>query len=58
MQTIGLTEVTITYHSPSVRERPIWGALVPYDQVWRCGANENTIISISGDVVVEGQPPD
>lgn len=54
MQTIGLTDVTITYHRPGVKERVIWGDLVPYDKVWRTGANEATTIEFSGDVMIEG----
>jgi hypothetical protein len=54
--TIGSTSVTINYSSPRVRDREIWGSLVPYGQVWRAGANEATTIEFSGDVVVEGQP--
>ena len=38
--TIGTAGITINYGSPSVKEREIWGALVPYDKVWRTGANE------------------
>lgn len=55
-QTVGLTEIEIVYHRPLVNDRPIWGALVPYDQVWRAGANDNTTIRFSTDVKVEGQP--
>ncbi|MEO0470521.1 MAG: DUF2911 domain-containing protein [Bacteroidota bacterium] len=55
-QTIGLTEVMLTYHRPAVNERKVWGKLVPYDVVWRAGANENTIISFSKDVRIEGKP--
>lgn len=54
-QTVGLTDVTITYHRPKVNERDIWGALVPWDQVWRVGANQNTTIEFSTDVMVEDQ---
>jgi hypothetical protein len=54
-QTIGLTEVTVDYHAPSVRNRTVWGGLVPYEQVWRAGANENTILSFSTPVVLRGQ---
>lgn len=54
-QTVGLTEVTIDYHRPSVNEREIWGGLVPYGQVWRAGANENTTITFSDPVRVEGR---
>jgi len=55
MQTIGTTDMTITYSRPGVKGRPIWGALVPYDQVWRTGANEATAISFSDDVSINGQ---
>jgi len=55
-QVVGVTEIDITYHRPAVNEREIWGGLVPYDQIWRSGANENTLISFSTDVTVEGQP--
>ena len=53
-QTVGLTDITITYCRPSVKGRTIWGGLVPYDQVWRTGANEATTITFSDDVTVEG----
>ena len=55
-QTVGLTDVTITYSRPGVKGRQVWGALVPYDKVWRTGANEATTISFSNDVTVNGQP--
>jgi hypothetical protein len=55
-QVVGLTDVTIAYCRPGVKGRPIWGALVPYDQVWRTGANEATTITFSTDVTVDGQP--
>ena len=54
-QTVGLTDVTIKYSRPGVKGRAIWGALVPYDKVWRTGANEATTITFSDDVTVEGQ---
>lgn len=53
-QTIGVSEVALVYHRPQTRSRVIWGSLVPYDQVWRAGANENTTISFSDPVRVEG----
>jgi Protein of unknown function (DUF2911) len=56
MQRVGLTDITITYHRPLVNGRKIWGGLVPYGQVWRAGANENTTIQFSDAVTVEGQP--
>ena len=55
-QTVGLTHVEIVYHRPAVNDRELWGALVPYDQVWRTGANENTTITFSTDVTVQDQP--
>ncbi len=54
-QRIGLTDVTITYHRPAVGGREIWGKIVPYGKVWRSGANENTTITFSDDVSVEGK---
>lgn len=57
-QTIGVTEVQITYGRPSVRDRDIFGGLVPYDEVWRTGANEATTISFSSPVEIEGQSLD
>jgi len=53
-QTVGLTEITITYDRPGVNGRPIWGALVPWDSVWRAGANENTVIAFSSPVRIGG----
>src|SRR6476659_2856969 len=47
--------LTITYGSPSVKGRKIWGGLVPYDKVWRAGANEATQIETDKDLVVEGK---
>src|ERR671939_609335 len=55
-QTVGLTDITIKYSRPGVKGRQIWGALVPYDQIWRTGANEATTISFSDDVLINGQP--
>ena len=54
-QTIGVTDVTIRYHRPAVNKRKIWDGLVPYGVVWRAGANENTTISFSTPVKVEGK---
>lgn len=55
-QTIGLTEVTVHWSRPRVQGREIWGALVPWGEVWRAGANENTTIEFSTPVTVGGQP--
>src|SRR5437588_12412630 len=54
-QRIGLTDVTITYHRPAVGGREIWGKTVPYGKVWRAGANENTTITFTDEVTVEGK---
>ena len=55
-QTVGLTEITVTYCRPGVKGRVIWGGLVPYDQVWRTGANEATTITFTDAVTVAGKP--
>jgi hypothetical protein len=55
VQTVGLTDIKIDYSRPAVKGRAIWGGLVPYDQVWRTGANEATQISFSDDVTINGQ---
>ena len=46
-QTVGLAEFKVTYHRPAVNKRKIWGELVPYGDVWRAGANENTTLFAS-----------
>mgnify|MGYP000577553484 FL=1 len=51
-QVVGLTDVTLEYSRPGMRGRTIFGDLVPYGQVWRTGANENTKITFSDDVKV------
>ena len=48
-------ETVLEYGRPKVKDREIWGGLVPYDKVWRTGANEATTISFSADVKVEGK---
>ena len=54
-QVVGLTEISVTYHAPGVKGRPIWGKLVPYGQVWRAGANQSTRVRFEDDVLVGGQ---
>lgn len=54
-QRIGLTDITIKYHRPGINNRVVWGELVPYNQVWRAGANENTTISFSDPVKIQGK---
>jgi tetratricopeptide (TPR) repeat protein len=56
MQRIGITDITINYHRPLVKGRTIWGKVVPYDEVWRAGANENTTITFTDAVSIEGKP--
>lgn len=82
MQTIGTTEIAITYSRPAVKGRPIFGAppetmaarakgeatldnqnerkagepIVPFDHVWRAGANEATMFTVNDDVLINGQP--
>ncbi len=53
-QTVGLTEIEIEYSRPSTKGRVIYGDLVPFGKVWRTGANANTTISFSDDVVING----
>ena len=55
-QFIGVTEVSVEYSCPGVKNRKIWGGVVPYDKVWRAGANAPTKISFSKDVVIDGKP--
>ena len=55
VQTVGFTEVTINYSRPGVKGRKIWGGLVPYNVVWRAGANEATKITFSTDVKIDGK---
>jgi Protein of unknown function (DUF2911) len=60
-QIVGVTKIEVAYSRPHVKgptrkeERVIWGELVPYDKVWRTGANAVTRITFDGDVTVEGQ---
>jgi hypothetical protein len=55
MQRVGITDITINYHRPLVKGRKVWGGIVPYGQVWRAGANENTTIEFSDPVTIEGK---
>jgi len=57
-QRVGITDITISYHRPLMNNRKVWDALVPYGKVWRAGANENTTISFSDPVTIEGKPLD
>ncbi len=53
-QVVGLTDVTLEYSRPAMRERTIFGNLVPFDKVWRTGANARTKITFSDDVTIAG----
>ena len=55
-QTVGLTEIRVDYHRPSAKGRAVYGELVPYGKNWRTGANENTTITFSQDVIIDGKP--
>lgn len=54
-QVVGLTDVEIVYSRPSSKGRSVLGNLVPFGQLWRTGANDNSIISFSDDVVINGK---
>lgn len=60
-QMVGVTRIEVVYSRPHVKgptrkeDRVIWGKLVPYDQVWRTGANAVTKFTVDTDVTVEGQ---
>lgn len=53
-QTVGLTEVVVEYSRPSMKERKVFGNLVPFDKLWRTGANGYTTISFDTDVTIAG----
>ena len=53
---VGTANVKVKYGSPSVKGRKVWGDLVPYDQVWRAGANEATTVTFDRPVKIKGQP--
>lgn len=54
-QRIGLTDITVKYSRPSVKDRAIFGELVAYNEVWRTGANEATLVTVSDDITIKGQ---
>ena len=55
MQQVGITDITVTYSSPGVKGRTIWGELEPYDKFWRAGANASTKITLTTDAKIEGK---
>ncbi|WP_044404137.1 DUF2911 domain-containing protein [Lacinutrix sp. Hel_I_90] len=54
-QKVGLTDVTLEYSRPGMKGRTIFGDLVPYGKLWRTGANKNTMITFSDDVMIGGK---
>jgi len=54
-QVVGLTDVTLEFSRPAMRGRTIFGDLVPYGELWRTGANANTKITFSDNVIIDGQ---
>lgn len=54
--TIGRSMTILSYGSPAIKGRIVWGALVPYGEIWRTGANEATHIRFDQDMLIEGQP--
>ncbi|MBC7950184.1 MAG: DUF2911 domain-containing protein [Chitinophagaceae bacterium] len=65
-QTIGISTVTVNYSRPAVKNRVVWGNLVPFgwnvqgfgagnSAPWRAGANENTVLKLSHPAMIEGQ---
>ncbi|MFD2743769.1 MULTISPECIES: DUF2911 domain-containing protein [Sphingobacterium] len=55
MENVGNTHVHLTYRSPGVKDRIIWGGLVPYGQVWVTGAHTATSIMFTSDITIDGQ---
>lgn len=53
-QVVGLTTLSVDYHRPGVNKRVVWGGLVPWDSVWRAGANENTVLWSTSAFTVGG----
>lgn len=53
--TQGDLTIKVFYNRPSKKGRDIFGGLVPYDQVWRTGANEATTFETNKDLLIEGQ---
>jgi len=54
-QTVGLTNFELDYSRPSVRDREIFGELLPYGEMWRTGANKNTTLSFDTDITFGGK---
>lgn len=55
IQTVGLTDISVVYSRPGVKDRHVWGELVPYGEMWRAGANKATLFSTSANINIEQQ---
>ena len=55
-QAVGVMEVTVSYSRPGIKGREIFGGLVPYDELWRTGANMSTTLKFTDDVTLNGNP--
>src|SRR5690606_3934576 len=55
-QEVALTEVELSYARPSAKGRKIFGGLVPYNEIWRTGANASTKLTFTEDVKIAGNP--
>ena len=55
-QAVGTTEIGVAFSSPGVKGRKIWGEVVPFDKVWRAGANDCTKLTVSTPISIEGKP--
>ncbi len=53
-QIVGISEVTVKYARPSINNRKIFGGLVPFGELWRTGANENSTVTLSDEAVIGG----
>jgi hypothetical protein len=53
--TVGETLVTLDYSSPSTKGRAVWGSLVPYNEIWRTGANEANVFTTESDILINDQ---
>ena len=53
-QAFGLGEISVNYSRPQVKGRVVFGDLVPFDKMWRTGANASTKVNFSDDVTIDG----
>lgn len=55
VQTVGDARIAVVYHRPNTKNREVWGKIVPYNEVWRTGANENTTFETNREIKINGQ---